>query len=973
MLRHLVVIALAAAACAPSSAEHASVPTQQLQQAASPLQYTPFGPPVSGSAATGAQFGASLALMKSSLGLNRGELVVGAPGMSNNAGAVFIFTRATLGGALVSPAYSPLTGLTGSTFGTALATGDVNGDRLEDLIIGAPGGVGYVEVHLGLADGGLDSNSINIPAPGNATGFGSVIAVGDVNNDGKSDIAVAALSGDVAVYFLPSGAPILLNTGPLDSVLMVNLDADGGDELLVGAASAFTVLAFAYDGDAGIQALATRTPSPEVMTYGQTLTSWQNAGAPAQVMVSAPREMSAGLSVGATFTMPAASLLAPATDPGIELVGSTIQGLFGAALANVGRVNGDPTDDIFIGAPGLVMTRGSVYLYSTGTEPASLEWEDTRGGPDDAFGAAVAGGLSIDSNSSIDLIVGAPFADAGVGQIYVYFGSTSIMVADAGIDCVNPCAPCTACIEGACVPVAVDPACTGGTFCNPFSCSDAGTCIAPDFCTYGCSETEAKCYLQNQAVIVDDASRTATVGLPYQYNQMNTVTVDGTGPFAIASCGSPTGFQVVGGVVSWTPDTAGTAHLCIKASNAIGEDQLEFDVAVSPAGTAPMAILQVMPTSGPGPLHVQVDGTMSQSATQWTWDFGDMSSTVVGPVADHEYLLPGSYPVTLTVSDGTNRSSARQIVTVLDSAGNTPPTVTLVADPNGSAFSCDAGPGSSDIVAYAWDFEDRTVMTGPQLVIPQGYSPGLHRLRVRVIDQNGLAGNNATFFEGAPSSTTNADLHCRLSVDPPAGDAPLQISWSSQADQPGATLQLTVGQSTPADVTTPIAQSCTTPGVYRARLDATSSNNVGCTDFAYATATSVLGQVPVISPIDTALTMACTGTFHLQPIVTGTRPIIFTLQGPAGAQVDAATGKVTWQAPLVADYQLTATNDAGSTTVDFSIDYSCDDVTDGGVVPPSSVVFHTTPCGCGSSDASAFGLAALLVLARRRRLSRARA
>lgn len=54
--------------------------------------------------------------------------------------------------------------------------------------------------------------------------------------------------------------------------------------------------------------------------------------------------------------------------------------------------------------------------------------------------------------------------------------------------------------------------------------------------------------------------------------------------------------------------------------------------------------------SGDAPLTVQFTDTSTGNATSWLWDFGDSNtSTVQNPV--HEYSVPGSYSVTLNVSN----------------------------------------------------------------------------------------------------------------------------------------------------------------------------------------------------------------------------------------------------------------------------------------------------------------------------------
>ena len=44
--------------------------------------------------------------------------------------------------------------------------------------------------------------------------------------------------------------------------------------------------------------------------------------------------------------------------------------------------------------------------------------------------------------------------------------------------------------------------------------------------------------------------------------------------------------------------------------------------------------------------------------TSWTWDFGDGSPTVSGPLASHVYTAPGVYSVELTIGEGCDFTAA---------------------------------------------------------------------------------------------------------------------------------------------------------------------------------------------------------------------------------------------------------------------------------------------------------------------------
>ncbi|HEY1486021.1 MAG TPA: FG-GAP repeat protein, partial [Micromonosporaceae bacterium] len=111
-----------------------------------------------------------------------------------------------------STAGVPGTDEKGDSFGLTLAAGDVNGDGRSDLIIGMP-----LEDIGSAADAGAITYLAGAPAGPTATGsvsysqntagvpgtaepgdeFGSSIAVGDVNGDGRGDTAVGTPSEDI--------------------------------------------------------------------------------------------------------------------------------------------------------------------------------------------------------------------------------------------------------------------------------------------------------------------------------------------------------------------------------------------------------------------------------------------------------------------------------------------------------------------------------------------------------------------------------------------------------------------------------------------------------------------------------------------------------------------------------------------------------------------------------------------------------
>ncbi len=103
--------------------------------------------------------------------------------------------------------------------------------------------------------------------------------------------------------------------------------------------------------------------------------------------------------------------------------------------------------------------------------------------------------------------------------------------------------------------------------------------------------------------------------------------------------------------------------------------------------TPPTAIFTSAPLSGPAPLTIDVDATESFDPDAddlvFTWYFGD-GTIVNGDTAQHTYTTPGSYILTLTVTDsqGATTSQTENIA-----VGNSAPTATILNVSNGSGGS----------------------------------------------------------------------------------------------------------------------------------------------------------------------------------------------------------------------------------------------------------------------------------------------
>ncbi|MEQ9355166.1 MAG: VCBS domain-containing protein [Coleofasciculus chthonoplastes F2-STO-03] len=328
----------------------------------------------------------------------------------------------------------------GSRSGISVSgAGDVNGDGIDDLIIGAPGANrSYVvfgktsffsdTLNLSTLDGSNGFTITDVSNPGY-----SVSRAGDINNDGFDDVIIGAR-----------------NRSSNGSQSGVSYVVFGKNSSLSGFGSSLNVSTLNGSNGFKINGIAANDNSGWSVNHAGDI----NGDGIDDVVIGAPNADPNGDKSGQTYVVfgknsgfsANLNLSSLNGSNGFQINGIAAEDGSGFSVNSAGDVNGDGVDDLIIGAPNINLQgsdSGQTYVVfgKTSSFSATLNLSSLDGtngfringiAADDRAGFSVSGAGDINADGIDDLVIGSPNADindtkgSASGQSYVLFGHGDI-------------------------------------------------------------------------------------------------------------------------------------------------------------------------------------------------------------------------------------------------------------------------------------------------------------------------------------------------------------------------------------------------------------------------------------------------------------------------------------------------------------------------------------------------------------------
>ncbi len=413
-----------------------------------------------------------------------------------------------------------------------------------------------------------------------------------------------------------------------------------------------------------------------------------------------------------------------------------------------------------------------------------------------------------------------------------------------------------------------------------------------------------------------------------------------------------------GSTTTHTYSTAGTYTVTLTVtdnSGSIGSTTVQITITDRP----PIASFTPSTTSAPTGTSISFDGTTSSdpdgTVTAWSWTFGDGSSGS-GSITSHTYNTPGTFTVTLVVTDNSGSTGTTTSQVTIDRPPIASFSQSATSAPTGTTISFN-GTASYDpdgtVATWSWAFGDGATGTGS--TASHTYTTaGTLTVTLTVVDNAGWTGSTTsqiTITDRAPVASFNPST-----TSVPTGTS-ISFDGTSSYDPDGTVTawSWTFGDgATAAGSTTTHAYS--TPGTYSATLTVTDNGGLTASKTAQITITD---RAPLV-------------TWSSSPAnpSSGQRVTLSITASDPDGSVTAI--RVDWGDGTIDTLSGSATSDthtytlSGSTSKSFTINVTATDNGGQTSIPSSSTVtVQPSPTGSGGGIISLplylFGILAVVI------------
>ncbi|MGY2701895.1 PKD domain-containing protein [Nocardioides sp. HB32] len=318
----------------------------------------------------------------------------------------------------------------------------------------------------------------------------------------------------------------------------------------------------------------------------------------------------------------------------------------------------------------------------------------------------------------------------------------------------------------------------------------------------------------------------------------------------------------------------------VDVHNQIGTERISTGIVVSqPSNNPPVASFTYTCNKNVCTFDGRGSTDENTASLTYSWNFGSQG-TATGPLPTKTFTAPGTFPVTLTVTDewkATNTSAA-QNVTITEPSGNSAPVPTFAQSCQGLTCAVSSqgttDPNTGDVINYSWNWGDNTTpSTGASPAAHVYAGAGTYTITLTTTDGWGKAASTSkTFTLSEPAGNSAPHVEFTTSC---TSFTVCQMNSSGTADAEGdaITYSWNWGDGTTPTTTASPAHTYATAGTYTVAL----------------TVTDVWGKATTVSH-DVTITEPASNNAPTAVIASGTCSTLTTCVMSATGSSDPDTG-----------------------------------------------------------------------------------